>query len=92
MRKLIIATVAALTLGSSAFAQMAEVEPDPELVAGENEAIVYFVRPRRVGGAINFWAFVDEIPVGVTRARDYVPPLSRPANTSSGPAAATSRH
>ena len=53
-------------------AQVAEVADSPVLEAGANEAVVYFVRARRAGGAINFWAFVDDIPIGVTRARDYV--------------------
>lgn len=54
-----------------ALAQDTEVVDPPTLTPGANEAVVYFVRPARVGGAINFFAFVDETPVGATRARDY---------------------
>lgn len=55
-----------------ALAQDTEVVEPPTFTPGNNEAVVYFVRPARVGGAINFFAFVDETPVGATRARDYV--------------------
>lgn len=61
-----LATVLLWTSGAGAQAS------GPELKPGANEAVVYFVRPARMGGAINFWAFVDDIPVGMTRARDYV--------------------
>ena len=54
-----------------ALAQDTEVVEAPNLTPGGNEAVVYFVRPARVGGAINFFGFVDETPVGATRARDY---------------------
>jgi len=54
-----------------ALAQDTEVVEPPTFTPGNNEAVVYFVRPARVGGAINFFAFVDETPVGATRARDY---------------------
>ena len=39
---------------------------------GPGEAAVYFVRPAMMGMAINFWAFVDETPVGVTKGHTYV--------------------
>jgi len=39
---------------------------------GPGEAAVYFVRPATMGLAINFWAFVDETPVGVTKGHTYV--------------------
>lgn len=54
-----------------ALAQDTEVTEPPTFTPGNNEAVVYFVRPARVGGAINFFGFVDETPVGATRARDY---------------------
>ena len=54
-----------------ALAQDTEVVEPPTFTPGDNEAVVYFVRPARVGGAINFFGFVDETPVGATRARDY---------------------
>jgi hypothetical protein len=54
-----------------ASAQDTEVIEPPTFTPGANEAVIYFVRPARVGGAINFFAFVDETPVGATRARDY---------------------
>jgi hypothetical protein len=54
-----------------ALAQDTEVVEPPAFTPGANEAVVYFVRPARVGGAINFFGFVDETPVGATRARDY---------------------
>jgi len=51
--------------------QDAEVVEAPALTPGGDEAVVFFVRARRVGGAINFFAFVVVMPVGVTRARVY---------------------
>jgi hypothetical protein len=54
-----------------ALAQDTEVVEPPTFTPGNNEAVIYFVRPARVGGAINFFGFVDETPVGATRARDY---------------------
>ena len=41
-------------------------------VPGPGEAAVYFVRPATMGMAINFWAFVDETPVGMTKGNTYV--------------------
>jgi hypothetical protein len=39
---------------------------------GPNEAVVYFVRPAKMGFAINFWAFVDQRPIGVTKGNQHV--------------------
>ena len=36
-------------------AQDTEVTEPPTFTPGNNEAVVYFVRPARVGGAINFY-------------------------------------
>jgi hypothetical protein len=73
MKYLTCALIAAsLAVATAAHGQVAEVIDAPTLEAGSDEAIVYFTRLRRQGGAINFWAFVDDIPIGVTRARDCV--------------------
>ena len=39
---------------------------------GPNEAVVYFVRPANMGFAINFWAFVDQRPIGVTKGNQHL--------------------
>lgn len=70
MRKFTVSFLMSL-IAVPALAQDTEVVEPPKLAPGANEAVVYFVRPARVGGAINFFAFVDETPVGATRARDY---------------------
>ena len=44
----------------------------PSLAPGPNDAVVYFVRPGMMGLAINFWAFVDEKTVGMTKGGTYV--------------------
>jgi len=67
--KMAFATVVLAGAASSALGQLPEVTDAPVLQAGANEAIVYFVRPRRIGGAINSWSFIDDIPIGMTRAR-----------------------
>src|SRR5262245_23542716 len=42
------------------------------LTAGPNEAIVYIVRPANLGFAINFWAFVDQRPLGMTKGNQHL--------------------
>jgi hypothetical protein len=37
----------------------------------EGEAAVYFMRPATLGFAVNFWAFVDDTVVGVTKGNTY---------------------
>jgi hypothetical protein len=60
-------------LASFAVAQPAERSADaPSLAPGPNDAVVYFVRPGMMGLAINFWAFVDEKTVGMTKGGTYV--------------------
>ena len=39
---------------------------------GPNEAVVYFVRPANLGVAINFWAFVDQRPLGMTKGNQHL--------------------
>ena len=66
-----ILAAASLLATPIVWGQDAEVVDPPEFSPGSNESVVYFVRARRVGGAINFFGFVDDVPVGVTRARDF---------------------
>lgn len=40
--------------------------------AGPNEAVVYIVRPANMGFAINFWAFVDQRPLGMTKGNQHL--------------------
>lgn len=54
-------------------AQLAERSAEaPTLAPGPNDAVVYFVRPAKLGMAINFWAFVDQTPVGMTKGGSYL--------------------
>ena len=70
--KYVIAT-AVLVSASTAMGQYAQVvETPPILEVSESEAIVYFVRSARMAGEIDFWAFVDDTLIGVTRATSYV--------------------
>jgi hypothetical protein len=58
---------------SVALAQPAERAAEaPTLAPGPNDAVVYFVRPGMMGLVINFWAFVDEKPVGMTKGDTHV--------------------
>jgi hypothetical protein len=55
--------------GTSA-AQPTEGQAGP--TPAPNEAVVYFVRPANMGFAINFWAFVDQRPIGFTKGNQHV--------------------
>jgi uncharacterized protein DUF2846 len=59
----------ALCAGASTSpAQGQSAAPTP----GPNEAVVYFVRPANMGMAINFWSFVDQRPVGMTKGNQHL--------------------
>jgi hypothetical protein len=67
-------TIAAsfITLAAAA-ADLYQTSDEKKMAApGPGEAAVYFVRPAALGMAINFWAFVDETPVGMTKGHTYV--------------------
>ena len=68
--KLVLAPTLLLVCAPGLAEDAVVIDP-PSFTPAANEAVVYIVRPHRVGGAISFFAFVDDIPVGVTRARDY---------------------
>jgi hypothetical protein len=56
----------------SALADVSETFDEGQMATpGPSEAAVYFVRPAKMGFAINFWSFVDEKPVGVTKGNNY---------------------
>jgi hypothetical protein len=46
-------------------------EGSPTVTIGPGEAAVYFMRPASLGLAINFYGFVDETLVGVTKGNTY---------------------
>jgi hypothetical protein len=57
---------------STALADVMEKhEGTPTPTAGPGEAIVFFMRPASLGMAINFYAFVDETLIGVTKGNTY---------------------
>ncbi len=39
--------------------------------AKDGQATIYVVRPAMVGKAIKFWAFCDDMPLGVTKGKTY---------------------
>jgi hypothetical protein len=62
----------ALFAAAPAFADVMEKhEGTPTPTAGPGEAIVFFMRPASLGMAINFYAFVDETLIGVTKGNTY---------------------
>jgi hypothetical protein len=66
-------TAASLLTFAAAAADFFETSAEKKMaMPGPGEAAVYFVRPAAMGMAINFWAFVDETPVGVTKGHTYV--------------------
>ena len=68
-----VIAAAVLVLASTAMGQYAQVvDTAPTLEASESEAVVYFVRSARMRGEVDFWAFVDDTLIGVTRATSYV--------------------
>lgn len=69
---LLAVPVVALFTASAALADvMDKHEGAPTVTAGAGEAIVYFMRPASLGLAINFYAFVDETLIGVTKGNTY---------------------
>jgi uncharacterized protein DUF2846 len=67
------AIAASLTVYAAIAADISQTSEEKKMAApGPGEAAVYFVRPAMMGMAINFWAFVDETPVGVTKGHNYV--------------------
>lgn len=70
MLRKILVLIAVCTGVGSAMAQPANqtVAPTP----GPNEALVYFLRPANMGMAINFWSFVDQRPVGMTKGNQHL--------------------
>ena len=68
-----VIAAAVLVLASTAMGQYARVvDTPPILQASGSEAIVYFIRSARMGGEIDFWAFVDDTLIGVTRGTNCV--------------------
>jgi hypothetical protein len=67
-------TIAASFLTLAAVAADFYTTSDEKKMAapGPGEAAVYFVRPAAMGMAINFWAFIDETPVGMTKGHTYI--------------------
>jgi hypothetical protein len=49
-----------------------EKSESPDIKPDSGNALVFFVRPSSMGFAIKTWAFVDDAPVGVTKAKGYV--------------------
>lgn len=51
---------------------MIDVHDEPLLLEPDaSSAVVYFVRPSRMGFAIRMWAFVDDTAIGATKGRRY---------------------
>lgn len=69
----ILAVAAAAFFATSAARAdvMEKHEDTPTPRAGPGEAIVFFMRPASLGMAINFYAFVDETLIGVTKGNTY---------------------
>ncbi len=65
---------AMLCLGSLPLAagELFTVEKEAKMAeAKDGHAIIYVVRPAMVGKAIKFWAFCDDMPLGVTKGKTY---------------------
>jgi len=71
MSKRLVALITACLISLSAVAQDAQTIDPPDLKPSGNDSVVYFYRSNMIGGAIKFWAFVDEIPIGMLRGRQY---------------------
>ena len=69
-RKIFVLIAVCAGVGSAMAQPAADqtVAPTP----GPNEALVYFVRPANMGLAINFWSFVDQRPVGMTKGNQHL--------------------
>ena len=67
-------TLSALVLSCVCVSSLAQESTSEvaNVTAGPKEALVYFVRPGSLGFAINFWAFVDERAVGMTKGDQHV--------------------
>jgi len=62
----------ALCAGVAAAMAQPAANPAAAPTPGPNEAVVYFVRPANLGFAINFWAFVDQRPLGMTKGNQHL--------------------
>jgi len=72
MYRQLFGLIIAALISAPVLAQDAETIAPPALQASGDNAVVYFYRSNMVGGAIKFWVFVDETPVGVLRGKQYV--------------------
>lgn len=71
-RFVVLISASLFTLAAAA-ADLYQTSEDKKMAApGPGEAAVYFVRPAAMGMAINFWGFVDETPVGMTKGHTYI--------------------
>jgi len=71
-RKFFITTAVLLSV-STAMAQYGrDIDTLPTLDASETDVIVYFVRPAVMGSDVDFWSFVDDTLIGVTRGTNCV--------------------
>jgi hypothetical protein len=68
---LAVAATALFTASAALADVMDKHEGTPTPTAGPGEAIVFFMRPASLGMAINFYAFVDETLIGVTKGNTY---------------------
>jgi len=71
MFRKVLVVIALCGGASTSIAQQSENQPAAP-TPGPNEAVVYFVRPANMGMAINFWSFVDQRPVGMTKGNQHL--------------------
>src|SRR5262245_20924132 len=69
-RKGLVLIVLGACVGTAAAQPAASQATAP--TPGPNEALVYIVRPANLGFAINFWAFVDQRPLGMTKGNQHL--------------------